>query len=252
MARRMSLKAELYSRLKSSLASLWPSLLQMHLSNITELILTILTFFPSIVTIRAFEALQKVKKRYKLIRLADRSRCKALPGIPRLKPCRGRSSLKSIHPPALPVAYNGRMAIETNIHPSALSASRRLSLLVLVLLGGLTVITLLAGEKTIPLLQAYTPPCLFKHITHLPCLFCGFTRSIVTLLQGDLSASLRYHLLGLPVLAGSLGFTALNLANPHIATVILKAATRRAVIFGMMALLVAAWIWKLTGNPVFW
>ena len=38
--------------------------------------------------------------------------------------------------------------------------------------------------------------CPFKLLTGLPCPGCGMTRSVVTLLHGDLGASLYYHPLG--------------------------------------------------------
>jgi len=41
--------------------------------------------------------------------------------------------------------------------------------------------------------------CPFKLILGLPCPGCGMTRSVVTLLHGDLAASLHFHPLGLPL-----------------------------------------------------
>jgi hypothetical protein len=41
--------------------------------------------------------------------------------------------------------------------------------------------------------------CPFKVLTGLPCPGCGLTRSTVTLLHGDLSASLYFHPLGVPL-----------------------------------------------------
>jgi Protein of unknown function (DUF2752) len=41
--------------------------------------------------------------------------------------------------------------------------------------------------------------CPFKLILGLPCPGCGMTRSVVTLLHGDLAASLYFHPLGLPL-----------------------------------------------------
>jgi len=43
--------------------------------------------------------------------------------------------------------------------------------------------------------------CPFKLMTGLPCPGCGMTRSVVTLLHGDLGASLFYHPLGVVVVA---------------------------------------------------
>ncbi len=41
--------------------------------------------------------------------------------------------------------------------------------------------------------------CPFRLATSLPCPFCGMTRSMLALAQGDLGASMRFHPLG-PVL----------------------------------------------------
>jgi hypothetical protein len=41
--------------------------------------------------------------------------------------------------------------------------------------------------------------CPFKLILGLPCPGCGMTRSVVTLLHGDLAASAYFHPLGLPL-----------------------------------------------------
>ncbi len=41
--------------------------------------------------------------------------------------------------------------------------------------------------------------CPFRLVTGLPCPFCGMTRSMLALGQGDLGASVRFHPLG-PVL----------------------------------------------------
>jgi hypothetical protein len=43
--------------------------------------------------------------------------------------------------------------------------------------------------------------CPFKMMTGLPCPGCGMTRSVVTLLHGDIGASLYYHPLGIAIVA---------------------------------------------------
>lgn len=43
--------------------------------------------------------------------------------------------------------------------------------------------------------------CLFRIITHLPCPFCGMTRSLLCFFQGNWQDALRWHPLG--VLLGS-------------------------------------------------
>ncbi|MBE7411734.1 MAG: DUF2752 domain-containing protein [Leptospiraceae bacterium] len=41
--------------------------------------------------------------------------------------------------------------------------------------------------------------CLFKNLTGLDCPGCGLSRSFIFLLQGNISISLSYHKLGIPV-----------------------------------------------------
>lgn len=41
--------------------------------------------------------------------------------------------------------------------------------------------------------------CLIYNIFHVPCVGCGLTRSIVFLLHGDIFSSLKYNLLGIPI-----------------------------------------------------
>jgi hypothetical protein len=47
-------------------------------------------------------------------------------------------------------------------------------------------------------------PCVFYHVTGLPCPGCGLTRSCIALLHGDAVQSLRYHPFGPFLLAGIL------------------------------------------------
>lgn len=39
--------------------------------------------------------------------------------------------------------------------------------------------------------------CLFKHITNIPCPSCGSTRSVLSLLRGDISGSVNWNPFGL-------------------------------------------------------
>ncbi len=45
-------------------------------------------------------------------------------------------------------------------------------------------------------------PCVFYHVTGLPCPGCGLTRSCIALAEGHPLESLRYHLFGPLLLAG--------------------------------------------------
>lgn len=48
--------------------------------------------------------------------------------------------------------------------------------------------------------------CLFRNLTGLPCPFCGTTRSIGSILQGDLGMALGFNPLGFLVIFGALVF----------------------------------------------
>jgi hypothetical protein len=64
---------------------------------------------------------------------------------------------------------------------------------------------MLAGGALIPPAWASAGPplCPFRLLTGLPCPGCGLTRSLVSLLHGDLSAAVLFHPLG-PVAASVL------------------------------------------------
>jgi uncharacterized protein DUF2752 len=62
---------------------------------------------------------------------------------------------------------------------------------------------LVGGGLLPPSWAAAGPPlCPFRLLTGLPCPGCGLTRSLVSLLHGDLSAAVFFHPLG-PVAAGA-------------------------------------------------
>lgn len=87
--------------------------------------------------------------------------------------------------------------------PAALR-TRPLDLLFLVLAGG----TFALAAWYVPTADGFTLPhgeslpatCWFRHLTGLPCAFCGMTRSFVHLVHGDVAAAIRWHPAG-PVLA---------------------------------------------------
>ncbi|CAM3939502.1 DUF2752 domain-containing protein [Mucilaginibacter galii] len=58
-------------------------------------------------------------------------------------------------------------------------------------------------------LLRYLIPCPFKKITGIDCPGCGFQRSVIALLQGDVELSLRYYPATLLLLATAL-FVVLN------------------------------------------
>ncbi|MDI6873004.1 DUF2752 domain-containing protein [Candidatus Solincola sp.] len=61
----------------------------------------------------------------------------------------------------------------------------------------------LAASFLYPYLQGWverlSPGCLFRHLTGLPCLLCGMSRSFAAASHGRLAEAFRYHLLGPPL-----------------------------------------------------
>jgi hypothetical protein len=118
------------------------------------------------------------------------------------------------------------------------------------LLGGGLII--LAGSFAYSHLGALTEHiggvCLFHRVTHLPCLLCGMTRSMSATAQGHLADAFTYHFLGPPLFLAVTGGVALLAAEYVLRRPILPRPSRRARVFvgwGILALLVAAWVAKL-------
>ena len=88
--------------------------------------------------------------------------------------------------------------------------------------------------------------CPFRLVTGLPCPFCGMTRSLLALGQGDLGVSVRLHPLG-PVLlvAALVGLWWFGRAAATKATARLP---RGALVLGAIALAVA-WLIQLVPLP---
>ena len=123
----------------------------------------------------------------------------------------------------------------------------------LLIAGAALFAVLLPGASAFHTLKYNLPTlCVFKAVTHLPCLFCGITRSFVAIAQGDLLLSLRYHLLGIPVYLGILAFSGLSLFNPNGAVAFLE-QLRKPLVFGVaLLLMLAVWGVKLTQSPWYW
>lgn len=71
-------------------------------------------------------------------------------------------------------------------------------------------------------LQKYLIPCPFKKLTGFDCPGCGFQRSVLALLNGDMSSSIHLYPATLPVLL-ALGFSVLPKGRKHNFTHIQKA-----------------------------
>ena len=94
--------------------------------------------------------------------------------------------------------------------------------------------------------------CLFRQFVGLPCIFCGVTRSFILLNQGHWQASLQYHLFGIPFYLSTLFIALLGPVSPQKTEHFLKLCLDKRVLFPLLVLLSACWVWKMLHNPVFW
>ncbi|HEY9685609.1 MAG TPA: DUF2752 domain-containing protein [Coleofasciculaceae cyanobacterium] len=99
---------------------------------------------------------------------------------------------------------------------------------------------------------AYLPVCLFKAMTHLPCAFCGLTRSFTMIWQGHWQQAMDYHLLGFPFFLGAVFLTFGGPLLPEATRQVIRFFTSRQAVYGCVILLVLCWLWKLAQNPVYW
>jgi hypothetical protein len=96
------------------------------------------------------------------------------------------------------------------------------------------------------------PVCLFKAMTHLPCAFCGLTRSFTMIWQGHWQQALDYHPLGFPFFLATVFLAFGGLFLPEATLQTIRFFTSRPAVYGGIALLVLGWLWKLARNPVYW
>jgi len=99
------------------------------------------------------------------------------------------------------------------------------------------------------LLKGSLAPAPILWITGLPAPTTGLTRSLMALLRGDWSASLRCNCLGLPIAA---------LFAASIAILLLKLIRRQRLLlpacfaYLWAGVLSIAWLAKLLGDPAYW
>jgi hypothetical protein len=118
------------------------------------------------------------------------------------------------------------------------------------------------GQSTpLPLISAWLQPalhiprhslCLFKDLTHLPCVFCGLTRSFVLIGHGQWQESLHYHLLGIPFYLTTITVAVLGTIAPAKAAYLTRLLTQRRVVLLLITVLTLCWLWKLGQDPQFW
>jgi Protein of unknown function (DUF2752) len=63
----------------------------------------------------------------------------------------------------------------------------------------------------------YAPPCLTRMIIHVPCPGCGFSRSLLQLLNGNLKNSFRYHPMTVPTIVFAVIYALSALFSPLVA-----------------------------------
>lgn len=95
--------------------------------------------------------------------------------------------------------------------------------------------------------------CLFKTVTHIPCPSCGVTRSMVSVLQGDIAASIGWNPLGILVL-GMMMICPLWISwdmvrgRSSFLTVFTRIESilrRRSVAVPLIMLVASNWIWNI-------
>ncbi len=96
--------------------------------------------------------------------------------------------------------------------------------------------------------EGVTPGCLFHHLTGLPCLLCGMTRSFAATAHGRWEEAFRMHLLGPPLFFLVAAVTSLLVLERMLAARFLPRPGRDAVrkaAWLLLALLALAWVLRL-------
>ena len=90
------------------------------------------------------------------------------------------------------------------------------------------------------------PPCPLLSITGVPCPMCGMTRSVRSLMHGDLAASVRYQPFGM--IAALVGAAIILMwAVPRTRRI----ASVEIPIVVAVSCVAASWIWNIGFNPTF-
>ena len=114
---------------------------------------------------------------------------------------------------------------------------------------GASVLIVYLGWNLFWLVQLRVPPSLFQSLTGLPCPTTGCTRSMLALYRGEITESLRYNALTVPICL-LLAATLSQLLSQ------LLARNRLAVSPWLVSLwaiiLPLAWLLKLAGDPSYW
>lgn len=120
--------------------------------------------------------------------------------------------------------------------------------------GGLVLsgLILLGLARLFPF-DALPPLCVFKHLTGLPCLTCGMTRSWVAMAHGELGQALAWNPAGaalcLITMTGTLYLVARMLGAPALRLESTR-AERRALSVGLALGVAANWAFVAVGGKV--
>lgn len=95
--------------------------------------------------------------------------------------------------------------------------------------------------------------CLVRHITHIPCPSCGSTRSVLSIMQGDLSGGLYWNPLGYVIFAIMvvspfwIGYDVLLKKDTyyHFFLRFEETLRRKTVAIPAIGLLLLNWIWNI-------
>ncbi len=96
--------------------------------------------------------------------------------------------------------------------------------------------------------NAIAPPCLFRKLTGIPCLLCGMTRSFAATAHLDIRQAFTYHFLGPVFFAGTCALAvaaAWSLITGRRLRLPGDVRARKMMGWGLLSLLITAWIAKL-------
>lgn len=106
-----------------------------------------------------------------------------------------------------------------------------------------------AGWNVLWIVQWKVPPSMFQSITHLPCPTTGGTRSMMCLLNGEFSESLKYNAMTIPFTLLLIFTIALALWNQITKGRLVVSSGMLQIWVGTLAI---AWLLKLIGDPAYW
>lgn len=98
---------------------------------------------------------------------------------------------------------------------------------------------------TIQWLQNHLLACPFKKLTGIDCPGCGFQRSVIALLQGNLKQSLQYYPAAIPLIIAVL-FTLVEMRFQFDRRQQLK----KTIYFFTAFAIVASYVLKMSGHPL--